>query len=88
MAFLLIEKGCPVICGRVDEDERFTCTSVVEEVVQLKSSPDLFSSWLLFYNQWFLVREDDCLSNMSFRLYRPIHESCAAFEQYQTAVLF
>ena len=33
------------------------------------------------------VGSNFCLSNMSFRLYRPIHDSCAAFEQYQTAVV-
>ena len=64
MAFLFIEKGCPILCGWVDEDESFTCTSVVEEIVLLKIRPScsligfiLFS--LFFYSQWFIVREDD-----------------------------
>ena len=50
MTFLLIEKGDPVICGKIVEDEeRFTCTSVVVVVVQLIFSPDLFSSWVFYF---------------------------------------
>ena len=55
MAFLFIEKGCPILCGWVDEDESFTCTSVVEEIVLLKIRPSCSLIGFILFSLFFIA---------------------------------